>query len=166
MTTLDFTPTQVNLKLYAGDDVTIRIFLSTDAPSSGTFMGTWVSSTAYTAGQIVEHSLAFYVAILGSTNVTPGSDATKWRALTPLDLTGYTGWAAQIRSSDTDAIDFTVDDGDQASSIISISVTRADLTSIQALGAQAWDLQATDGSGDFRTFFAGSVTILADATRP
>lgn len=166
MTTLDFTPARVDLNLYAGDDITLRLFLSTDAPEGGTFVGTWDSATPYVAAQIVEYSAAFYTAVVASTDVTPGTDATKWKPLTPLDLTGYTAWEAQIRSSDTDDAPFTVDSTLQASSIISLSIAGTVVTAREKKGLQRWDLQVTDPDGKLRTLFTGNVLISSDVSRP
>lgn len=166
MTTLDFTPSRVDLKLWAGDDEAVRLFLSTDAPDKGVFEGTWVSATAYLVNDVVEHSNVFYTALKVSTNVTPGTDATTWLAITALDLTGYTAWAAQIRASDTDAVAFTVDATLQANSIITLSVAGTVLTTQQPKGVQSWSLQATDANSKIRTLLAGAVTIFIDPTRP
>ena len=166
MTTLDFTPATVDLDLYAGDDITMRFFFSTDAPDGAVFVGTWVSTQAYVVSQIVEYSSAFYRAVAASTNITPGTDVTKWVELTPFDLTGYTGWEAQIRSTDTDDVPFTVDATLQSSSIISLSIAGTVLSARESLGPQRWDLQVTDSASKIRTLFGGRVVINNDASRP
>jgi len=42
----------------------------------------WASTTTYLTGDLVVYSSIIYYAIAGSTNVTPGTDATKWVAQT------------------------------------------------------------------------------------
>lgn len=165
MTTLTTRPTTVDLELYAGDDVAYRFFFSTDAPDNASFVGTWVAPTAYSATNLVEHSTTFYKAVDGSTNVTPGTNTAKWVALTPLSLTGYTAWTAQLRFTDSDSVAFTVDATAQASSVISLSLTGAQLTARVRKNPQKWDLQVTDPAGKIRTLFGGTVTIKADASR-
>src|SRR6185295_4881567 len=52
---------------------------STGLPGQGlTWRGTWSSVTAYTAYDIVSLAGSSYIAVASSTNVTPGTDGTKW----------------------------------------------------------------------------------------
>lgn len=45
------------------------------------YEGAWSSLTAYTAGQIVTHGGSCYIALATSTNITPGTDGTKWEVI-------------------------------------------------------------------------------------
>jgi len=45
------------------------------------YMGAWSSVTTYLQNQIVSFSGSSYIALTSSTNVTPGTDATKWGLL-------------------------------------------------------------------------------------
>lgn len=169
-TTLDFTPARVDLNLWAGDDDAARLYFYDDAPDDGVAAGSWNPLLTYPirseGPNLVEHDLALYVCLAASLNVEPGTDPTKWRALTPTDLTGYTDWAAQIRSTNTDADDFTVDDGLQANSIIDLALAGTVKTARLSKGPQRWDLQVVDPSSRKLTPFAGRVFISEDATRP
>lgn len=56
-----------------------------------TWQGVWSSATAYVAKDVVFHSGSSYLALLSSTNVTPGTDGTKWALLSQKGDTGPTG---------------------------------------------------------------------------
>ncbi|BDI33384.1 hypothetical protein CCAX7_54350 [Capsulimonas corticalis] len=50
----------------------------TTTPSAIALLGAWSSVTAYTVDQAVTLAGVGYIAVAGSTNVTPGTDITKW----------------------------------------------------------------------------------------
>ncbi|BDI29388.1 hypothetical protein CCAX7_14390 [Capsulimonas corticalis] len=50
----------------------------TTTPSAIALLGAWSSATAYTVDQAVTLAGVGYIAVAGSTNVTPGTDITKW----------------------------------------------------------------------------------------
>ena len=56
-----------------------------------TWRGAWNSGTAYVAYDTVSYNGSSYVAIAGSTNVTPGTDPTKWELIAQKGDTGATG---------------------------------------------------------------------------
>ena len=53
--------------------------------------GTWDSATVYAAYDCVFYNGSGYVAVAGSTNVTPGTDATKWNLFAQQGATGAGG---------------------------------------------------------------------------
>ena len=56
-----------------------------------TWRGAWSNATAYAAYDTVSYGGSSYVAIAGSTNVVPGTDATKWNPLAAKGDTGAAG---------------------------------------------------------------------------
>jgi len=55
------------------------------------FQGAWSSTTAYTAGAVVTYNNASYIALVSSTAVTPGTNASKWDLLDAPGAKGATG---------------------------------------------------------------------------
>jgi hypothetical protein len=165
--TLDFTPARLDLKLYAGDDTVLDlVFITEPPPQAGTeFAGPYDTGTEYVPNQMVESVGLLYVSLVTSTNLTPATNPAAWQLIPSLDLSGYVNWQAQIRSSATDSNDFTVDDSQQASSIITISLPASTATARQSKGTQRWDIQAQDPDGFTHTFFAGNVSIESDVTQ-
>lgn len=164
--TIRLTPARQDLEIWNGDDVGIQLVFTVDAPNGSKFTGDWSSSRAYVPNDIAQFSGNFYVALFPSMNSQPDIAMTLWRALTLLDISGYSSWAAQIRLADDDASSFTVDSSQQGSSIITLTMA-GDMVRARARKSvtQRWDVQALDASGLLRTLIAGSVLISQDATR-
>jgi hypothetical protein len=167
MTTVDLTRATVDLEVDAGDDIALRFVFVVDAHRSdnASFESTWSATAAYTVDQIVEVAGVFYQALVNSTNVTPAGNASTWRPLTALDLTGYTAWKAAIRTSEVDAAAFTIDATQQAASIISASLPGTETAARAFVPRVWWDFQVTDPNGKVRTLYGGKVRITPDAAR-
>ncbi|RZU39316.1 collagen-like protein [Edaphobacter modestus] len=62
-------------------------------PSGGStnWRGTWSSTTTYADFDAVAYLGSSYIAVTASTNVTPGTDATKWQLLAQAGAQGATG---------------------------------------------------------------------------
>jgi hypothetical protein len=58
---------------------------------STNWRGTWSSNTAYADFNAVAFSGSSYIAVTASTNITPGTDATKWQLLAQAGATGQQG---------------------------------------------------------------------------
>lgn len=58
--------------------------------------GTWSSSTTYNRLEFVEHDGSSYVALASSTNVTPGTDSTKWQLLAQAGSQGQSAIKTRI----------------------------------------------------------------------
>lgn len=68
--------------------------LATDPAFTATYaspQGAWSSATAYTVNQVVTYNGGTYRAKAASTNVTPGTDGTKWESWGGGGLTGVGG---------------------------------------------------------------------------
>lgn len=73
---------------------------STGATGQGyTWRGTWSSVTAYAAYDSVIYSGSSYVAVASSTNITPGTDGSKWSLLAQKGTDGSGGTVAGPNSS-------------------------------------------------------------------
>jgi hypothetical protein len=61
--------------------------------SSITWLGAWSSSSSYLATDAVSFAGSSWIAVASSTNVTPGTDGTKWQLLAQAGAAGATGAA-------------------------------------------------------------------------
>lgn len=90
--------------------------------------------------------------------------------VTPLNLTGYTALKAQVRVSATTPqvmAEFACALGNQttAPGSVIISLTASQTTGMSATASAAWDFEMVNTSSKKGTWFAGSVTIVAEVTR-
>lgn len=58
--------------------------------------GTWIGTTPYVRLEVVEYNGSSYVALASSTNVTPGTDATKWQLLAQAGAQGQSAIKTRI----------------------------------------------------------------------
>lgn len=80
-----------------------------------------------------------------------------------LDLTGYTGWAATIRTAAGDTATFTVDASDQANSVIALQLDGEDVRDFPSKRTR-WDCRVTLPDAREVTLYQGRVTFKADQT--
>ena len=83
----------------------------------------------------------------------------------PIDLSSYTGWAAEWRkrATDTTPLSLTVDATQANVGRLQLS---ADSETTRAMGASGvWDVQATSATGDTQTFLYGTTRWREDVTR-
>lgn len=158
-TVIDFTPTRVDMLLWFGDDNNGRIFISTDAPDGANWAGTWNSAVHYFARSIVQFGTGWYLAVDGSVALEPASNPSVWTQLTPFDLTNYTSFHAEIRSTDNDEDSFAIDTTEQPDGVIRLSISAAVLAKRYRKGPQQWSIGASDPNGAPATFFAGRADI-------
>lgn len=82
---------------------------------------------------------------------------------TLLPLTGYTAWAATIRTPAGATAAWTVDASQQALSVISLQLDGDDIRGFPAKGCR-WDFKALDASSREVTWYRGRVTVATDVT--
>jgi len=58
--------------------------------------GTWIGTTPYVRLEVVEYNGSSYVALGPSTNVTPGTDSTKWQLLAQAGARGQSAIKTRI----------------------------------------------------------------------
>lgn len=82
-----------------------------------------------------------------------------------LDVSAYTH-SAQVRRipGAADAEDFTVDEAEAATGVVTISLTAEQTRSLRP-GTNFWDLERAVGDGDPQTILGGKFTVLYDVTR-
>lgn len=80
-----------------------------------------------------------------------------------LDLTGYTSWAATIRTPAGVTASWAVDASQQAASVISLQLDGDDIRGFPAKGCR-WDFKALDASAREVTWYRGRVTVATDVT--
>lgn len=80
-----------------------------------------------------------------------------------LDLTGYTGWAATIKTASGDSATWTVDASQQASSVIVLQLD-GDLVRGFASRGTRWDVKVIDADAREVTLIQGRVTFRQDVT--
>lgn len=158
-TVIDFTPTRADMLLWVGDDNNGRIFISIDAPDFSAWAGTWNTAVHYQARDIVEFGTGWYYATDGSVALEPASNPDVWTLLTPFDLTDYTSFHAEIRSTDNDEDSFAMDTTGQADGVIGLSLAAAIVAKRHRKGPQQWSIGASDPNGEPVTFFAGKADI-------
>ena len=77
------------------------------ASVSTRFLGAWSGATAYVAGDAVSYNGSSYRALVDNTNVTPGTDASKWFVLASRSAAGPTGaTGATFGAAGTAVVDF------------------------------------------------------------
>lgn len=81
-----------------------------------------------------------------------------------LDLTGYTAWAATIRTAADDVVSWTVDDSQQADSIITLQLDGDAVRGLASKGTR-WDCKATLPDARELTLYQGRVVFRQDETR-
>jgi hypothetical protein len=88
----------IALEIPSGYPTTVQAYVkgidSVGTSSSGstlTWRGSWNSSTTYNVDELVEYNGSAYIAVATSTNVTPGTDITKWELFVSKGATGSTG---------------------------------------------------------------------------
>lgn len=129
----------------------------------------WDEDVAYVVGQHVAYGGHTYVALLGSTGTTPGTDPLTWddvASVTTIDVSDRT-FRSQVRrrrslTSDL-LLTFDVDDSSAADGVIVLSSTGDDTGAIARAGTYRWDLQYSK-AGAVVTVMAGPAVVDGEVT--
>jgi F5/8 type C domain-containing protein/collagen triple helix repeat protein/carbohydrate binding protein with CBM5/12 domain len=112
---------------------------ATGATGQGyTWKGAWSAATAYAAYDSVSHNGSSYVALVANTNVTPGSDATKWDVLAQAPLGSFVDLESNQTIGGTKTFSSTITGNISGSAAtISGTITKSQVADFPALATVA-----------------------------
>jgi hypothetical protein len=147
-------------------------------PSGGStnWRGTWDSGTTYATYDAIAYEGSSYIAVAENTNVTPGTDSSKWQLLAQAGATGATGAKGETGATGSPGAAATIAVGTVTTGVpgSNASVTNAGTNSAAVLnfsiprgadGAQG-DQGPKGDPGTAATIAVGTVTPLAPGSTP